>query len=159
MYDSSRFSGPGTAVHQTHEHHVLESTQISDSTNGLQTPTSPVTTTHDTAPSHAELRTRVSELEVINGLMQSRVIELEREREAHGTISASQKLMNEQTIKLGAALSRELELQKRVQDLEAALAFTSDAPRMKKARMSNDDASFDALNCCSSAAVVDVPCS
>ncbi|KAH7026884.1 GATA type zinc finger protein Asd4 [Macrophomina phaseolina] len=90
------------------------------------------------ATTNTALKTRVSELEVINDLFRGRVTELEqseqraRQDEAHAR-DHEKRLQQE----LDESHSREAELKRRVDELEAELAEYRDGPRQKKMRLSD----------------------
>ena len=77
------------------------------------------------AAQNTALKTRVSELEVINGLFQSRVAELETSEQA--ALGRENQLRNE----LEEAKAREADLKRRLEELEA------EGPRHKKMRLSD----------------------
>jgi GATA-binding protein len=70
------------------------------------------------------LKTRVSELEVINDLFRGRVGELE---------ATETKALAEQA----GAISREIEFKRRIEELEAELADSQEEPKRKKMRLSD----------------------
>ncbi|GME41983.1 gata transcription factor [Neofusicoccum parvum] len=91
------------------------------------------------ATTNTALKTRVSELEVINDLFRGRVTELEqseqraRQDEAHAR-DHEKRLQQE----LEESHSREAELKRRVDELEAELAeYRGEGPRQKKMRLSD----------------------
>ncbi|KAK8152433.1 hypothetical protein BC567DRAFT_54721 [Phyllosticta citribraziliensis] len=86
-----------------------------------------------------QLRTRVSELEVINDLFRGRVTELEqseqRARQDEAVARDNEKQMRDQ---LEEAHAREAELRRRVEELENKLGeYESEGPRQKKMRLSD----------------------
>ncbi|KAK8189485.1 hypothetical protein BKA81DRAFT_425723 [Phyllosticta paracitricarpa] len=88
---------------------------------------------------HTTLRTRVSELEVINDLFRGRVAELEqseqRARQDESMARENEKQMREQ---LDEAHAREIELKRRIEELENKLGeYESEGPRQKKMRLSD----------------------
>ncbi|KAK8223239.1 GATA transcription factor [Phyllosticta capitalensis] len=88
---------------------------------------------------HTTLRTRVSELEVINDLFRGRVTELEQSERA-ARDNEARALDNEKQMQnqLEEAHIREAELKRRVEELESELAeYKSEGPRQKKMRLSD----------------------
>jgi GATA-binding protein, other eukaryote len=84
------------------------------------------------------LQTRVSELEVINGLFSGRVQELEvgvdeARRKEEMAREAERKAQSD----LEISLVREAELKRRVEELEAELADYREGPKAKKMRLSD----------------------
>lgn len=91
------------------------------------------------------LKTRVSELEVINDLFRGRVSELEQsEQEARRREALAQEAADRYRADLHTAHAREADLKRRVEDLEAELASYRQAPPAKKVRLS--DASSDEVS-------------
>jgi GATA-binding protein, other eukaryote len=91
-----------------------------------------------TVEARKALQTRVSELEVINGLFSGRVQELElsvdeSKRKEEITREVERKVQAE----LEQALSREAELKRRVEELEAELTELREGPRTKRMRLSD----------------------
>ncbi|OJD32220.1 gata transcription factor [Diplodia corticola] len=91
------------------------------------------------ATTNTALKTRVSELEVINDLFRGRVTELEqseqraRQNEAHAR--DHEKLLQQD---LDDSHAREADLKRRVDELEAELAeYRGDGPRQKRMRLSD----------------------
>ncbi|KAF2089395.1 GATA transcription factor [Saccharata proteae CBS 121410] len=85
------------------------------------------------------LKTRVSELEVINDLFRGRVAELEQsEQRARLDLEAARESENRMRIELEETLARENELKRRVEELEAELADADkEGPRAKRMRLSD----------------------
>lgn len=84
------------------------------------------------------LKTRVSELEVINDLFRGRVSELEQsEQEARRREALAKEAVDRYKADLDTALAREVDLKKRIADLEAELATYRQAPPAKKVRLSD----------------------
>ena len=86
------------------------------------------------------LKTRVSELEVINELFRGRVAELETNDQG-----ARQAKDNESRYiaELGESAAREMDLKRRIEELEAEVNDYREGPRQKKMRLSDivDDGS------------------
>jgi GATA-binding protein len=86
------------------------------------------------------LKTRVSELEVINELFRGRVGELEsNEQEARQAKDNESRYIAE----LGEFAAREMDLKRRIEELESEVAEYREGPRQKKMRLSDivDDGS------------------
>ncbi|KAI9824434.1 MAG: hypothetical protein M1832_001969 [Thelocarpon impressellum] len=87
---------------------------------------------------NTSLKTRVSELEVINDLYQSRVTQLEQEANARRGDTAQPESDPQQRAALDEARRRESELKRRVEELERELADARDGGhRAKKMRLSD----------------------
>lgn len=99
----------------------------------------------DAAIKEAEkLRIRVSELEVINGLFRGRVAELENShQDARVKEQAAVEAEKAVRLELDASAVREVELKRRIDDLESELNDLRDGPRTKRLRLSDfvDDGS------------------
>lgn len=92
----------------------------------------------------AHLKTRVSELEVINDLFRGRVAELESsEQEARRSESMAREETSRMKRDLDAALAREESLKRRVEDLEAQINGDHEGSR-KRTRMSDASELSDA---------------
>jgi len=91
------------------------------------------------APSNNNvLKTRVSELEVINDLFRGRVSELEQsEQEARRREALAKEAADRYKADLDTALAREADLKRRVDDLEVELANYRQAHPAKKVRLSD----------------------
>jgi len=96
------------------------------------------------APSNNNvLKTRVSELEVINDLFRGRVSELEQsEQEARRREALAKEAADRYKADLDTALAREADLKRKVDDLEAELANYRQAHPTKKARLSDGPDDF-----------------
>lgn len=93
----------------------------------------------DPAPSSSHLKTRVSELEVINDLFRGRVAELEQsEQAARRSADHAHEAAERYRADLDASLGREKDLKRRVDQLEADLElYRSHAAPSKRARLSD----------------------
>ena len=146
--------------------HVFDNVSLSESsfqpaglpTFNLRQP-SPAPSVNGMHPDHAHqypentasLKTRVSELEVINDLFRGRVAELEQsEQDARAKESSARDAADQYKADLDAALVREAGLKKRVELLEAEVeSYKSQAaPAPKRLRLSDvvrdDSAAVDA---------------
>ncbi|KAJ9629613.1 GATA zinc finger protein 3 [Taxawa tesnikishii (nom. ined.)] len=99
----------------------------------------PPQTYGDLAATSGHLKTRVSELEVINDLFRGRVTELEQsEQEARRNEAMAREAADRYKADLDTALLREAELKRRIEHLETELAeFKSQAPPQKRQRLSD----------------------
>ncbi|KAI4719730.1 hypothetical protein E4T48_03964 [Aureobasidium sp. EXF-10727] len=162
---SSRNNTPGMASHHNPNiapQHVFDNVSLSESsfqpaglpTFALRQP-SPAPSVNGVHPDHAHqyqenngsLKTRVSELEVINDLFRGRVAELEQsEQDARAKEASARDAADQYKADLDAALTREAALKKRVELLEAEVeSYKSQAaPPSKRLRLSDvvrDDSS------------------
>jgi GATA-binding protein len=162
---SSRNNTPGMVSHHNPNiapQHVFDNVSLSESSfqpSGLPTfalrQPSPAPSVNGIHPDHAHqypentasLKTRVSELEVINDLFRGRVAELEQsEQDARAKESSARDAADQYKTDLDAALVREAGLKKRVELLEAEVeSYKSQAaPAPKRLRLSDvvrDDSS------------------
>ena len=163
---SSRNNTPGMHSHNPNiaPQHVFDNVSLSESsfqpaglpTFALRQP-SPAPSVNGMHPDHghqypentASLKTRVSELEVINDLFRGRVAELEQsEQDARAKESSARDVADQYKADLDSALVREAALKKRVELLEAEVeSYKSQAaPAPKRLRLSDvvrDDSSVD----------------
>ncbi|KAG9837399.1 hypothetical protein KCU77_g11288, partial [Aureobasidium melanogenum] len=161
---SSRTNTPGMVSHNPNiaPQHVFDNVSLSESSfqpSGLPTfalrQPSPAPSVNGMHPEHghqypennSSLKTRVSELEVINDLFRGRVAELEQsEQDARAKESSARDAADQYKSDLDAALVREAALKKRVELLEAEVeSYKSQAaPPPKRLRLSDvvrDDSS------------------
>lgn len=90
------------------------------------------------AAQNTSLKTRVSELEVINDLFRGRVAELEHsEQDARRNEMAARDSENHLRTDLEEAHAREAELKRRLEELETELAEYRDGRQHKKMRLSD----------------------
>jgi GATA-binding protein len=166
---SSRNNTPGMVSHHNPNiapQHVFDNVSLSESSfqpSGLPTfalrQPSPAPSVNGIHPDHAHqypentasLKTRVSELEVINDLFRGRVAELEQsEQDARAKESSARDAADQYKTDLDSALVREAALKKRVELLEAEVeSYKSQAaPAPKRLRLSDvvrdDSSSVDA---------------
>ncbi|KAG9690046.1 hypothetical protein KCU95_g8725, partial [Aureobasidium melanogenum] len=160
---SSRTNTPGMVSHNPNiaPQHVFDNVSLSESSfqpSGLPTfalrQPSPAPSANGMHPEHGHqypennsLKTRVSELEVINDLFRGRVAELEQsEQNARAKEASARDAADQYKADLDAALVREAALKKRVELLEAEVeSYKSQAaPPPKRLRLSDvvrDDSS------------------
>lgn len=93
----------------------------------------------DLAGSNGHLKTRVSELEVINDLFRGRVSELEQsEQESRRQEGLAREAASRYKADLETALSRESDLKRRLQEVEAELqTYKTQEQPQKRARLSD----------------------
>ncbi|KAF2135857.1 uncharacterized protein K452DRAFT_158288 [Aplosporella prunicola CBS 121167] len=90
------------------------------------------------ANTNTSLKTRVSELEVINDLFRGRVAELEQsEQRARTDETLARDAENRLRAGLEQSQAREADLKRRIEELEAELSEYRDGPRQKKMRLSD----------------------
>ncbi|KAL2352508.1 GATA type zinc finger protein Asd4 [Cryomyces antarcticus] len=84
---------------------------------------------------NSNLKTRVSELEVINDLFRGRVTELEQsEQDARHSEMVAREAESRMKFDLDGALQREADLKRRLEDAEAELSEYREGPRHKRMR-------------------------
>lgn len=166
---SSRTNTPGMVSHHNPNiapQHVFDNVSLAESSfqpSGLPTfalrQPSPAPSVNGMHPEHAHqysennssLKTRVSELEVINDLFRGRVAELEQsEQDARAKEASARDAADQYKADLDAALIRESALKRTVESLEAEIeSYKSQAaPPSKRLRLSDvvrdDSTSVDA---------------
>ncbi|KEQ97768.1 hypothetical protein AUEXF2481DRAFT_544181 [Aureobasidium subglaciale EXF-2481] len=155
---TSRTNAPAHVVHHNPNiapQHVFDNVSLAESSfqpTGLPTfalrQPSPAPSANGMHPEHAHpysennssLKTRVSELEVINDLFRGRVAELEQsEQDARAKASAARDAADQYKADLNAALTRESSLKKQFEALEAEFEQykAHNAPPSKRLRLSD----------------------
>lgn len=91
------------------------------------------------AGNNSHLKTRVSELEVINDLFRGRVAELEQsEQEARRNESIAKEEAARYKADLDTALAREADLKRRVEELETELRGTRPSKKLRLSDVSDE---------------------